>query len=257
MKKDLMPVLFIGHGSPMNAIEENEISLTWQRLGVELPRPKAILSISAHWEAQTSMVTAMPKPKTIHDFYGFPRELFEVQYPAPGSDWLVGRVQEIVKISEVQKDLNWGLDHGTWSVLHRMYPDACIPVIQLSLNRSQEEEYHYKVGRELQALRNEGVLILGSGNIVHNLRVVDFSASGFDWAVEYDNRVKEWILSGDHQSIINYQLQGRAAALSVNSAEHYLPLLYVLGASDKSEQVKFYNEKIIAGSISMRCVQIG
>jgi 4,5-DOPA dioxygenase extradiol len=257
MKKDLMPVLFIGHGSPMNAIEENEFSLTWQRLGVELPRPKAILSISAHWEAQTSMVTAMPKPKTIHDFYGFPRELFEVQYPAPGSDWLVGRVQEIVKISEVQKDLNWGLDHGTWSVLHRMHPMADIPVIQLSLNRSQEEEYHYMIGRELQALRNEGVLILGSGNIVHNLRVVDFNASGFDWAVEYDTQVKEWILSGDHQSIINYQLQGRAAALSVNSAEHYLPLLYVLGASDKSEQVKFYNEKIIAGSISMRCVQIG
>lgn len=253
-----MPVLFIGHGSPMNAIEDNEYNRTWRKIGQAIPRPKAILCISAHWETRGSLVTAMPKPKTIHDFYGFPRELNEMQYPAPGSDWLVDQTIQALKITEVQKDLAWGLDHGTWSVLAAMYPQADIPVVQLSLDRNHDATWQYKIGQGLNALRNEGVLILGSGNLVHNLRMAIFDDTiAYDWAVEYDGQVRDWILAGDHDSIIHYEKHGKSAALSVNSAEHYLPLLYVLGASKPGELITFYNDKVMMGSMSMGCVQFG
>jgi 4,5-DOPA dioxygenase extradiol len=258
METKPMPVLFIGHGSPMNAIEDNEYNRTWRKIGQTIPRPKAILCISAHWETRGSLVTAMPKPKTIHDFYGFPRELNEMQYPATGSDWLVDQAIQAIKITDVQKDLNWGLDHGTWSVLAAMYPQADIPVVQLSLDRSHDADWQYKLGQGIQALRYEEVLILGSGNIVHNLRMAIFDDSiAYDWAVEYDGQVRDWILASDHESIIHYEKHGKLAALSVNSAEHYLPLLYVLGASKPGEPITFYNDKVMLGSMSMRCVQFG
>ncbi len=252
-----MPVLFVGHGSPMNAIEENEYSRTWQQLGETLPRPKAILSISAHWEAQGTYVTAMAHPHTIHDFYGFPYQLYEIHYPAPGSQKLVDLVKASVNSIEVGDDLEWGLDHGTWSVLYRMYPHADIPVVQLSLNRQQPPEFHYALGKELAALRDKGILILGSGNMVHNLRLLSFYEDNFKWALEYDSMLKEWIEKGQHDEVIHYERHGKAAALSVNSAEHYLPLLYVLGASYPNERVEFFNERVMMGSISMRCVKLG
>ena len=254
MDNQRMPAIFVGHGSPMNAIEDNEFSQAWSELGRALPRPKAILCVSAHWETLGSAVTAMPQPQTIHDFYGFPDALNEKKYPAPGSPELAARIQQL---TGAESDLKWGLDHGTWSVVCRMYPQADIPVVQLSLNRKLNGQQHYDFTRQLLPLRDEGVLILGSGNIVHNLRMVVFKDAAYDWALEFDEKVKQWILTGDHQPIIHYESQGRGAALAVNSAEHYLPLLYVLGLQQPGEPVKFYNEKIWGGSLSMRCVQIG
>jgi 4,5-DOPA dioxygenase extradiol len=252
-----MPVLFVGHGSPMNAIEDNEFSFAWQKAAREIPQPKAILCISAHWETRGSQVTAMEAPRTIHDFYGFPTPLFEKQYPAPGSPDLAERIIKLVSQSKVLPDQTWGLDHGTWSVLCQMYPQADVPVVQLSLDRSHENSYHYQLGRELQQLRQEGILILGSGNIVHNLRMMVWEDTAFDWAVEYDDKVRQWILEEDHESIIHYENYGRAATLSVNSAEHYLPLLYILGLKQQNEPVSFFAVKIWGGSISMRCVRFG
>jgi 4,5-DOPA dioxygenase extradiol len=252
-----MPVLFLGHGSPMNAIEDNEFSLAWREAAREIPPPKAILCISAHWETRGSQVTAMEAPRTIHDFYGFPRSLFEKQYPAPGSPDLVARVIKLVSQSTVQPDQSWGLDHGTWSVLSQMYPEALVPVVQLSLDRSHENAHHYQLGQELRQLRQEGVLIIGSGNIVHNLRMMVWEDTAFDWAVEYDAKVKQWILEDDHDAIIHYEKHGKAAILSVNSAEHYLPLLYILGLKEQNEPVSFFADKIWGGSISMRCVRFG
>jgi 4,5-DOPA dioxygenase extradiol len=252
-----MPVLFMGHGSPMNAIENNEFSQSWKAAGKSLPRPKGIVCISAHWETRGTQVTAMEKPRTIHDFGGFPAELYAMQYPAPGDPVLARHVMETLKTSRVQPDQSWGLDHGTWSVLCRMYPDADIPVVQLSLDRSQDAPYHYRLGQELQGLRDEGILIIGSGNIVHNLRVMVWEDRAFDWALGYDRSVKQWILDNNHEAIIHYEKQGKAAALAVNSAEHYLPLLYILGAKSEADGVSFFYEKVWGGSISMRCVQFG
>ncbi len=252
-----MPVLFVGHGSPMNAIEENEFSLAWRKAAIEIPAPTAILCVSAHWETRGTQVTAMEKPRTIHDFYGFPQELFAKQYPAPGSPQLAERVIGLVKGSQVTADTSWGLDHGTWSVLCRMYPEANVPVLQLSLDRTVEAEAHYQLGKELSALRREGVLIVGSGNIVHNLRMMVWEDTAFDWAIEYDGKVRDWILQGDHAPIIHYEKSGRPAMLAVNSAEHYLPLLYVLGLQEKGEPVSFFADKLWGGSISMRCVRVG
>lgn len=252
-----MPVLFMGHGSPMNAIEDNEFSRTWEELGITLPRPRAVLCISAHWETRGTGVTAMAKPKTIHDFYGFPRELNEKRYPAPGSSELVELVRQNVRSVGVIEDHNWGLDHGAWSVLCRMYADASIPVVQLSLNRELTLEAHYQLGQELAPLRNAGILIVGSGNMVHNLGLATWVDAGFDWAIEYDAKLKEWIAAGEHEPVVQYEKHGEGAVLSVNSEEHYLPLLYALGAGGKSAPVTFYNEKVIMGSISMRCVKIG
>ena len=252
-----MPVLFIGHGSPMNAIEDNEFSLAWQEAAREIPQPKAILCISAHWETRASLVTAMEAPPTIHDFYGFPRPLFEKQYPAPGSPDLAARIIELADGSSVLPDQSWGLDHGTWSVLCRMYPEALVPVVQLSLDRSHENTHHYQLGRELRQLRQECVLIIGSGNIVHNLRMMVWEDTAFDWAVEFDAKVKQWILEEDHDAIIHYEKHGKPAMLAVNSAEHYLPLLYILGLKEANEPVSFFADKIFGGSISMRCVRFG
>lgn len=201
---DRFPVLFIGHGSPMNAIENNEFSATWEELGQTLPKPRAVLCISAHWETRGTRVTAMATPRTIHDFYGFPRELNEKQYPAPGSIELVERVRANVKSVPVLEDQEWGLDHGSWSVLCRMYPGAEIPVVQLSLNRELSLESHYQLGSELRPLRDEGVLILGSGNMVHNLRMAAWVDSGYDWAVAYDASLKQWIQNGEHDQVVNY-----------------------------------------------------
>jgi 4,5-DOPA dioxygenase extradiol len=252
-----MPVLFLGHGSPMNAIEDNEFSRAWKQAATQIPRPKAILCISAHWETRGSQVTAMKSPNTIHDFYGFPQELFSKQYFAPGSPELAEHIIQLLGNFNVQPDLNWGLDHGTWSVLCQMYPQADIPVLQLSLDRSGGNEIHYQLGKTLQPLRQEGILIIGSGNIVHNLRMMVWEDMAFDWAAEYDTRVKQWILEDDPQSIIHYEKYGRPAMLSVNSAEHYLPLFYILGLRQPGEPVSFFAEKLWGGSISMRCVRFG
>ena len=252
-----MPVLFIGHGNPMNAIEDNEFSRAWKSAGNALPRPKAILCISAHWESKGTQVTAMEKPRTIYDFYGFPPELYAARYSAPGSPELAKHIQNLVKPGDVELDQNWGLDHGTWSVLMRLFPEADIPVIQLSLDVHKNTQEHYDLGRQLKVLRDEGVLILGSGNIVHNLRMVSWDKSAFDWAVEFDGLIKQWILEHNHEPIIHYQKQGTAAALAINSAEHFKPLLYTLSAGDPSESIKFFADKVTMGSISMRAIQIG
>ena len=252
-----LPALFIGHGSPMNAIEDNEFSLAWGEIARQMPKPRLILCISAHWETRGSWLTAMDPPRIIYDFYGFPRELYSVSYPAPGSRELVNLVKDTVKQVTFLDDHEWGLDHGSWSVLCRMYPGAEIPVVQLSLNRDQPATFHYALGQALRPLRDEGVLILGSGNMVHNLRLAAWEDGGYDWAVAYDARLKEWIEQGDHEQVVHFERHGEAAQLSVNSAEHYLPLLYVLGAGYKDEPVSFINETVTMGSISMRCVRLG
>lgn len=252
-----MPMLFIGHGSPMNAIEDNEFSRSWIAVGKTIPPPKAILCVSAHWESMGTQTTAMEKPRTIYDFYGFPPELYEKTYPAPGSPELAARVLELVGADDTAMDLKWGLDHGTWSVLARLFPKAEIPVVQLSLDVNKNSQEHYDLGRQLKPLRDEGILILGSGNIVHNLRMVVFEDIAYDWALAFDGMVKKWILDGNHDPLIQYHKQGREAALSINSAEHYKPLLYVLGAQDSGEPVSFFTEKVWGGSVSMRSVRIG
>jgi 4,5-DOPA dioxygenase extradiol len=252
-----LPALFVGHGSPTNAIEDNEFSRSWAEAGSALPRPRAILCVSAHWETQGTYVTAMRKPKTIHDFYGFPQALFEMQYPAPGSPALARLTQETVKKSVIAPDEAWGLDHGAWSVLSRMFPAADIPVVQLSLDRGREPEAHYELARDLRALRKRGVLILGSGNIVHNLGRLVWQDTAYDWAVEFDERVKRLIASGDHDAIIQYQRLGQAARLAVPTNEHFLPLLYILALQDGEDEVGFFADKVTLGSMSMRSVRIG
>ena len=252
-----MPVLFVGHGNPMNAIEDNEYSRAWAEVGKSLPPPNAILCISAHWETNGTQVTGMDKPKTIHDFGGFPRELFEYQYPAPGSVELAYLTKDTVKGAPIEIDQSWGLDHGTWSVLCRMFPEANMPVVQLSLDRSQKPDYHYALGRELQTLRNKGVLIIGSGNIVHNLRMAMWREGAYDWAIEFDETLKQLMLDGNHDSIVHYQTLGQAARLAIPTNEHYLPLLYILPLQDKNEQIKFFTDQVTMGSLSMRSLWIG
>lgn len=252
-----MPVLFVGHGNPMNAIEDNEFSRAWIIIGSVLPRPKAILCVSAHWETIGTQVTAMEKPKTIHDFYGFPQPLNQAEYPAPGSPALARIVQETVGKTKIEADHDWGLDHGTWSVLTRMFPHADVPVVQLSLDQTKDPAWHYALGKELKALRKKGVLILGSGNLVHNLRAVAWQDTAFDWATEFDQKVKDLILSGDHGALIRYPQLGQAASLAIPTNEHYLPLLYVLALQEQGEQIGFFAEKVTMGSISMRSLRIG
>jgi 4,5-DOPA dioxygenase extradiol len=251
-----MPVLFVGHGSPMNAMKNNEFSRAWIKTGKILPRPNAILCISAHWETKGTGVTAMDRPKTIHDFGGFPPALYEIQYPAPGSLELADMIREAITSTDVSLDHTWGLDHGTWSVLRKMFPKADIPVIQLSLDRNQDASFHYLLGKELKPLRNRGVLIVGSGNIVHNLRMMSWKDEGYDWAIEFDEIIKQLILSGDHETIINYENLGKTSRLSIPTNEHYLPLLYILALQDHHEQVRFFTDKVTLGSISMRSLWI-
>jgi 4,5-DOPA dioxygenase extradiol len=253
-----MPVLFVGHGSPMNAIEDNEFGRAWKEMGRQLTKPKAILAVSAHWETMGTKVTAMEKPKTIYDFYGFPKELYEVTYPAAGSPDLAQTIRKVINMTDVQPDMTWGLDHGTWSVLRRMFPLADVPVVQLSLDRSKGPRHHYQLGQQLKELREEGVLIISSGNIVHNLRMVVFdSPVKYNWAESFDQKVKQWVLAGDHEAMIEYQKQGREAELAINSAEHYLPLLYTLGLQDEGEPISFFADKMSYGAISMRSIKVG
>lgn len=252
-----MPVLFVGHGSPNNAVEENEFSRAWARAGGSLPRPRAVLCVSAHWETNGTRVTAAERPGTIHDFYGFPRPLYEVSYPAPGAPELAHRVREIVRRAAVLPDPARGLDHGAWAVLRRMYPEAETPVVQLSLDRTREPSHHYELGKELAGLRREGVLIVGSGNIVHNLGVMVGEDAAFDWAVEFDDTIRRLILSGDHDAIVRYPDLGRAARLSVPTNEHFLPLLYVLALRDEGDEIRFFADRVTLGSISMRSLRIG
>jgi 4,5-DOPA dioxygenase extradiol len=253
---DMMPVVFIGHGSPMNAIEDNEFSRSWAEMGRNLPTPKAIVCISAHWETPTTSVLASEHPRMIYDFYGFPDELYQVQYHAPGdpdlAQKLIDRIQPVAT-----PDRKWGFDHGAWSVLCRMFPKGDIPVIQLSLAQTREGKTHYEIGRQLNSLRKEGILILGSGNIVHNLGRMVWEDTAFGWATDFDHQAKNWIETRNFDPLIQFQNQGQEAALSINSAEHYLPLLYVLGASENSDKITFTNEKVWGGSLSMRCVQFG
>jgi 4,5-DOPA dioxygenase extradiol len=256
-----MPVLFIGHGSPMNAIEDNEFVQTWIGIGKSLPRPSAILCISAHWETHGTYVTAMEKPMTIHDFGGFPKKLFEVQYPAPGSPELAKETTRIVKKTEVGLDEKWGLDHGSWSVIKHLYPGADVPLVQLSLDYSQAPQYHYDLAREISSLRQKGVLIIGSGNIVHNLALLAWDKLnaddyGYDWALVAKEKIKNYIISGDHKMLINYIQLGRELKLAVPTPEHYLPLLYILSLKDENEKVTFFNDKTIGGSLAMMSVKI-
>ncbi len=252
-----MPVLFVGHGSPMNAIEDTPFGRAWSEVGQTLPTPKAILCISAHWETMGTQVTGMEKPQTIHDFGGFPRQLFEMQYPAPGSPALARLTQETVKTVPVSLDNSWGLDHGTWSILVKMFPQANIPVVQLSLDRSQPPAFHYALGKELAALRRKGVLIMGSGNIVHNLGALLWQGGAHDWAVEFDQTISRLIVDGNHQAIVDYHTLGRAAQLSIPTNEHYLPLLYTLALQEEQESVRFFADQISLGSLSMRSLWIG
>jgi 4,5-DOPA dioxygenase extradiol len=252
-----MPVLFVGHGSPMNAIEDNEFSRAWKKAGQEVPAPSAIICVSAHWVTRGTLVTAMERPRMIYDMYGFPPELYEVRYDAPGAPDLAKQVRRIIKKTDVKDDQEWGLDHGTWSVLTHMFPKADIPVIQMSLDATITPEKHYEIAAQLKELREEGVLIVGSGNIVHNLRMARFDDSAYDWAVQFDARVANWIEQNDHDSIVHYEKGDQAAALAINTAEHYLPLLYSLALRDEDDKVSFFADKVMGGSISMRSVRIG
>lgn len=256
-----MPVLFLGHGSPMNAIEENEFVRGFRAIGKDIPKPTAILMISAHWETRGTFVTAMEHPRTIHDFGGFPQALFDVQYPAPGSPALAKETKELIKKVQVGLDDMWGLDHGAWSVVKHLYPNADVPVIQMSIDYTQNAQYHYELAKELAALRNKGVLIIGSGNMVHNLGMISWDklntdSYGYDWAIEANDKMKQFILSDNHKELINYRSQGKAWDLAIPSPEHYLPLIYALALKDKNETISFYNDKPVAGSLTMTSVKI-
>ncbi|WP_431161533.1 4,5-DOPA dioxygenase extradiol [Flagellimonas beolgyonensis] len=256
-----MPVLFLGHGSPMNAIEENEFVWQFRKLGKELTKPKAILCISAHWETKGTKVTAMQNPPTIHDFGGFPQALFDVQYPAPGSPELAAATKKIITQTEVELDHHWGLDHGAWSVIKHMYPEADVPVIQMSLDHTKSPQYHYELAQQLESLRHKGVLIVGSGNVVHNLRRVAWNklndSYAWDWAQEANEQMKTFILDQNHDALIQYGKQGSSFALSIPTPEHYLPLLYILALQDKNEPVTLFNDQTVGGSISMMSLHIG
>lgn len=251
-----MPALFIGHGNPMNAIEDNKFSQSWSRIARSLPRPKAVLCISAHWETIDTRVTAMKSPRTIHDFAGFPKPLFDVEYPAPGNPGLARLIYKILD-ARVSLDYNWGLDHGAWSVLCRMYPEADIPVVQISLGRTTIPALHYELGKALQVLRSKGVLIVGSGNIVHNLGAIVWKDVAYDWAVAFDEQIKRLILAGDHEAIVHFDRMGDSALLSVPTPEHFLPLLYILAQLQPADTIRFFTEEVTLGAISMRSLIIG
>jgi len=257
-----MPVLFLGHGSPMNAIEENEFVQGFRKVGAQIEKPKAILVVSAHWETRGTFVTAMDNPPTIHDFGGFPRELFEVQYPAPGSPELAQYTKEIITSTEVYLDDKWGLDHGSWSVIKHLYPDADVPVIQMSIDYTQPPAYHYALAKELAILRNKGVLIVGSGNIVHNLRMVAWqhlntTGYAYDWAQYADEKMKEYIREGNHQPLIEYYKQGKEFQLAVPTPEHFIPMLYALSLQEKNEHIEIFNDAAVGGSLTMTSFKIG
>lgn len=251
-------LLFIGHGSPMNGIEDNEFSGYWEKLGREMIPPKAVLCISAHWFTKGTFITAMENPQTIHDFYGFPKQLFDVHYPAPGQPALAKEAASMIHKTEVGLDHEWGLDHGTWSVVRRMFPEAKIPVLQFSIDYTKSPQFHYELAKELAGLRKKGVLIIGSGNMVHNLGIMNWKLpeSGYDWATEMNETFKSLIVKNDHVPLIRYETLGQAAKLSIPTPEHYLPLLYILGLKEENESVSFFNDKTVMGSVSMTSLRI-
>lgn len=256
-----MPVLFLGHGSPMNAIEENQFVTGFRNLAKTIPKPNAILCISAHWFTNGTKVTAMEIPRTIHDFGGFPQELFEVQYPAKGSPELAATTKELLLPTEVELDHYWGLDHGAWSVIKHLYPDANIPVIQMSIDYTKSGQYHFELAQKLSELRTKGILIIGSGNIIHNLRLVDFrnintDNYGYDWAFEARETINNYLMDGDFQPLIDFEKQSKAFQMSIPTPDHYLPLIYTLGLKGKSEELSLFNDKLVGGSLSMTSVKI-
>lgn len=257
-----MPVLFLGHGSPMNAIEENQFVQGFRKAAAEIPKPNAILCISAHWFTAGTKVTAMSMPRTIHDFGGFPQALFDVQYPAPGSPELAKETTGLLTPIPVEEDHSWGLDHGAWSVIKHMYPEANIPVIQMSIDYTKPGQYHFELAKKLNTLREKGILIIGSGNIVHNLRLIDWKnintvGVGWDWAVEAREKTNNWLLDGNFNNIIQYQDQGIALQYAVPSPDHYLPLIYTLGLKSQTDGLSLFNDELIGGSLSMTSVRIG
>ena len=257
---NIVPAVFFGHGNPMNALGSNAYTEAWRRMGAEIPRPKAILSISAHWYVPGTGVTVATAPRTIHDFGGFPAELYQVRYPAPGDPELAKRVQQILAPLDVQLDCSWGLDHGTWSVLRHVYPAADIPVVQISIDESKPASFHFEIGRKLALLREEGVLIAGSGNLVHNLHTYAWGRhprDPYDWAVRFEDAARQMILAGDHKPLVGYETLGPDAALSIPTPDHYLPLLYVLATAQANDAVHFPVEGVDGGSVSMLSVQIG
>lgn len=258
----LMPVLFVGHGSPMNGIEDNSFSRQWTKLAKEIPQPAAVLVISAHWLTQGTRITTMDFPRTIHDFGGFSEELSRVHYPAPGSPALANETALMIQSADVILDHDWGLDHGAWTIVRHMYPDADIPVLQLSIDATKGAAYHYGLAKELYGLRKKGVLIIGSGNMVHNLRMVAWDrlndeAFGYDWALEINDRFKQLIGNGDHDQLVNYASLGKAAELAIPTPEHYWPLMYTLGLKSGRDEVSFFNDKAVGGSLTMTSVKLG
>ncbi|HEX7339535.1 MAG TPA: 4,5-DOPA dioxygenase extradiol [Rhodanobacteraceae bacterium] len=252
-----MPVVFIGHGTPMNAIEDNRWSQAWRDLARDLPRPRAIVCVSAHWYRRGTAVTAMSRPPTIHDFGGFPPALFNMAYPAPGDPALAQRIIDLLAPESVAADLDWGLDHGAWSVLCHLYPDADIPVVQVAIDRLREPAFHYALGQRLRALRDEGVLLLASGNVVHNLRALRMGGPAHPWAERFEATVRRLVADGEHAALVDYPALGADAALSIPTPDHYLPLLYALGASDANETPLFPVTGIDGGALSMLSVRWG
>ena len=256
-----MPALFVGHGSPMNAIEDNAFTARWEETARSIPKPKAILCISAHWETNGTFITAMEKPGTIHDFGGFPQELYEVQYPAPGNPELASAIRNLIRSVPVAPDHDWGLDHGCWSVLIKMYPEADIPVVQLSLDRNLAGKFHLGIGAELKELRKREILIIGSGNIVHNLRRIDWNnpLNGYDWAIGANESIKEMILGEEYDQLSDLAALTSSSPfdLAIPTYEHYLPLLYILGLKEKDDRLEFFNDKVVMGAIGMTAVKIG
>lgn len=255
-----MPAIFFGHGNPMNALEKNSYTEAWQRIGAELPMPRAIVSISAHWYVPYTAATAMSEPRTIHDFGGFPRALFEFAYPAPGEPAIATALAELIDVCDVSMDRQWGLDHGTWSVLAHVFPNANVPVVQLSIDETQPPDFHYRVGQALRPLRDRSVLVIGSGNVVHNLHAYAWGrhpAQPFDWAVGFERRVRELLIAGDAAPLIDYENLGRDALLSVPTPDHYLPLLYIAALREPDDAVSFPVEGVDGGSISMLSVRFG
>jgi 4,5-DOPA dioxygenase extradiol len=255
-----MPALFVGHGNPMNAIEQNEFTKQWETIGQTIPKPTSILCISAHWETRGTKLTAMPQPKTIHDFGGFPKELFAVEYPAEGNTRLALEISNSIVLPKVSLDnSDWGLDHGTWSVLKHIYPEANIPVVQMSLNTLQTPMYHYELAKQLAFLRLNGVLIIGSGNLVHNLGLIDWRNinSGHDWASEANNTMATYIENGNHKALIDFKKQGKSFDLAIPTPEHYLPLLYILALKDNDDATTIFNNRLTMGSLSMMGILIG
>lgn len=259
-QSEMMPVLFMGHGSPMNGIEVNEFSTGWANMAKSIPQPSAVLVVSAHWFTRGTKITAMDFPPTIHDFGGFPQALFDVQYPAPGNPTLAKEAADLVTSTIVELNHDWGLDHGAWTVIKHMYPNADIPVLQLSIDYTKGAQYHYNLAKEISSLRKKGVLILGSGNMVHNLRMISWemiNGGGYDWALEANDKFKSAIIHKDHQSLINFEQMGGDVRLAIPTPEHYLPLMYTLGLQGDEEEALLFNDKAVGGSLTMTSVRVG